>query len=629
MRKVWDFHGGIHPPENKTQSLQRELEDAPLPDHLILPLNMHIGAPARPIVEVGDKVHAGQMVAESAGGFSAAVHASTSGEIVAIEDRPIAHPSGLRAPCIVIATDGQDSWIDADPLSDFRQVEPARLVELLAQSGLAGMGGAGFPTTVKLQPRNPITTLIINGTECEPYITADHELMRSNAENIVRGAELLAYILGEPDEILIGIEDNKPDAIEIMIAAAENSRAEIVTFPTKYPSGGEKQLIEILTGKQVPSGGLPADLGIVMQNVGTAAAAWEAIVLGRPLTARVTTLVGNNLNTMGNFRVRIGTPVVELLKQVGTKSTELSRVIMGGPMMGFSLPDLNVPVTKITNCLIVPDLSELPEPPPAQPCIRCGNCAEACPASLLPQQLFWFAQSENTADLKAHNLFDCIECGACSYVCPSNIPLVQYYRASKGMIREAEWEKITSDRARERFEARQVRLAREVEERKAKREARAAAAKAKAAEKAAQESTEPKTATQSEVDTAGLERQLTTLRDRIGKMQAKAEAADSDDLRNKFLAQIKTTEAKISKLEKQLTQNSTNSSAGKPAEANTDTDALEHQLTTLRERIGKLQDKADAADNEDIRNKFLAQIKTTEAKISKLEEQLGAVAGEN
>lgn len=551
MRKIWDFHGGIHPQENKEQSLQQPLQDAPVPPQLILPLNMHIGAPARPVVSVGDKVLAGQLVAESAGGFSAAVHASSSGEIIAIEDRPIAHPSGLRAPCIVIATDGADRWLEAQPLADYRQTKPADLVEQLAQSGLAGMGGAGFPTTVKLQPRNPISTLIINGTECEPYITADHELMRSSAEDIVRGAELLAYLLGEPDEILIGIEDNKPDAIEVMIAAAESSRAEIVTFPTKYPSGGEKQLIEILTGKQVPSGGLPADLGIVVQNVGTAAAAWDAVANGRPLTSRITTLVGENLNAMGNYRVRIGTPVSFLLSEVGTKTSELSRVVMGGPMMGFSLPDLDVPVTKITNCLIVPDLTELPEPPPAQPCIRCGNCAEACPASLLPQQLLWFAQSENSAGLKAHNLFDCIECGACSYVCPSNIPLVQYYRASKGMIREAEREKIASDRARERFEARQVRLAREAEERKAKREARAAAAKAKAAEKSADENSDAEPV-KAEVDSAGLERQLTTLRDRIGKLQAKADAAESDDLRNKFLAQVKTTEAKIGKLEEQL-----------------------------------------------------------------------------
>ena len=551
MRKVWDFHGGIHPPENKTQSLQRPLQEAPLPEHLVLPLNMHIGAPARPVVQIGDHVLAGQLIAESVGGFSAAVHASSSGEVIAIEERPIAHPSGLSARAIVIATDGQDKWITARPIADFRQTSPAALVDLLRHSGLAGMGGAGFPTAVKLQPRKPVTTLIINGTECEPYITADHDLMRSQAEDIVRGAELLAYIVGEPEEILIGIEDNKPDAIEVMTAAAVGSRAEIVTFPTKYPSGGEKQLIEILTGHEVPSGGLPADLGIVVQNVGTAAAAWDAVARGRPLTSRITTLVGDNLQQMGNYRVRIGTSVEFLLQQIGTRSDQPSRVVMGGPMMGFSLANLDVPVTKITNCLIVPALTELPEPPPAQPCIRCGNCAEACPASLLPQQLFWYAQAENTDGLKAHNLFDCIECGACSYVCPSNIPLVQYYRASKGSIRAAQREKIASDRARERFEARQVRLAREAEERKAKREARTAAAKAKAAESAAEPEVTEKPAVL-EVDAAALERQLTTLRDRMDKLQGRVESAETDDLRNKFLAQIKTTEVKIAKLEKQL-----------------------------------------------------------------------------
>lgn len=339
-------------------------------------------------------------------------------------------------------------------------------------------------------------------------------------------------------------------------------------------------------------------------------------------------MVGENLKAMGNFRVQIGTPVRFLLDQIGTKSDELSRVIMGGPMMGFGLPDLDVPVTKITNCLIVPDLSELPEPPPAQPCIRCGNCAEACPASLLPQQLLWFAQSENTSGLKAHNLFDCIECGACSYVCPSNIPLVQYYRASKGMIREAEREKIASDRARERFEARQVRLAREAEERKAKREARAAAAKAKAAEKTAENAPEAATEAKPEVDTAGLERQLATLRDRIGKVQTKADAADTEDLRNKFLAQVKTTEAKVAKLEKQLA-GSTAEPEKKPAKAEVDTEALERQLATLRDRIGKMEGKAESADSDEIREKFLAQIDTTKAKIAKIEAQLGADVGES
>ncbi len=553
MRQIWNFHGGIHPPENKTQSLGQPLAEGPLPAELVLPLNMHIGAPARPVVQVGDRVLAGQRIADSSGGFSAAVHASSSGEVIAIEDRPISHPSGLATTCIVIRTDGLDQWVDANPLANYRIEDPARLVELLRQAGLAGMGGAGFPTAVKLQPRKVVDTLIINGTECEPYITADHELMRSQPEEVVRGAELLAYILGEPEHILIGIEDNKPDAIEAMQRAARGSRAEIVVFPTKYPSGGEKQLIQILTGKEVPSGGLPADLGIVVQNVGTAAAAWDAIVRGRPLTSRITTLVGENLLHMGNVRVRIGTPVQSLLDWIGTQSGAIDRVIMGGPMMGFALPDLQVPVVKTTNCLIVPSTAELPEPPIPQPCIRCGNCAEACPASLLPQQLLWFAQSENFDKLKAHNLFDCIECGACSYVCPSNIPLVQYYRAAKGQIREAQKEKLTSDRARERFEARQQRLEREAEERKAKREARMAAAKAKAEE--AESSPAPSTTadeTPPQIDTGGVERQLIALKDRLDKLQAKADAADNEDLRNKILAQMKSTEVKIAKLEQQL-----------------------------------------------------------------------------
>ncbi len=560
MRKIWDFHGGIHPPENKIQSLAKPLQNAPVPQELVLPLNMHVGAPARPVVAVGDHVLCGQLIADSNGGFSAGVHASSSGEVVAIEDRPIAHPSGLTAPCIVIQTDGKDEWIEIKGNQNYRDEDPVILVDQLRVAGLAGLGGAGFPTAVKLQPRNKIDTLIINGTECEPYITADHELMRTNPDVVVRGAELLAYILGEPESVLIGVEDNKPDAIDALQKAIDetnDSRIELVVFPTKYPSGGEKQLIQILTSKEVPAGGLPSDLGIVVQNVGTAAAAWDAITRGIPLVSRITTMVGEALQYQGNLTVRIGTPVRSLLEFCGAEVDGLDRIVMGGPMMGFALPNADVPVTKITNCLIAPTTTELPPLPAPQPCIRCGACAEACPANLLPQQLLWYAQSENSEGLKDHNLFDCIECGACSYVCPSNIPLVQYYRASKGMIREAQREKIASDRARERFEARKERLEREAVERKAKREARMAAAQAKNSEgsqddpvAAAIEKAAAKT--EGNEERAGLERQLTTLNDRLSKLQAKVAEADNEDIRNKFAAQLKTTEAKIAKLEAQL-----------------------------------------------------------------------------
>jgi len=327
---------------------------------------------------------------------------------------------------------------------------------------ISGMGGAGFPTSVKLNPRkdHKIDTLIINGTECEPYITADDMLMREYADEIVSGVEILAHILEQPEHIIIGIEDNKPEAIEAVKAAVEKSESniEVAVFPTKYPSGGEKQLIQILTGKEVPSGKLPADIGIVLQNVGTAQAVYRAIQFGEPLIQRVTTVVGEALKTQRNVRVLIGTPIEHVLAEHGFNAKDCARLIIGGPMMGFAIEELEAPVIKATNCLLVPSKSEMPNPDPQQACIRCGMCAEACPASLLPQQLYWYSRSEDFEKLETHNIADCIECGACSFVCPSNIPLVQYYRASKGAIRQHEQEKQKSEHARKRFEFRQARL---------------------------------------------------------------------------------------------------------------------------------------------------------------------------
>lgn len=570
--QIHDFHGGIHPPENKEQSLSQPITDAPLPSHVVLPLSMHIGAPAEPIVSVGDKVLTGQMVAKAQGFVSAAIHASISGTVVAIEDRPLPHSSGMSGPAIVIESDTQDQWVSLEPVENYRTVAPETLVELLRNSGLAGMGGAGFPTSVKLQPRNSIDTLILNGTECEPYITSDHALMRERAVDIIQGALLLAYILGEPEQILIGVEDNKPDALaKIREAAAQigDNRIQVIDFPTKYPSGGEKQLIQILTGKEVLSGKLPSDIGIVLQNVGSAVAALEAVTVGKPLISRVTTLVGKALSTQQNLQVRIGTPIQELLDYSGYQEDSADRVVMGGPMMGFSVLNTQAPVTKITNCLLAPTKEELPPPPPAQACIRCGHCAEVCPANLLPQQLFWYAQAEDEEKLQDYNLFDCIECGACAYVCPSNIPLVQYYRAAKGDIRQAEKEKIKSDQARIRFEARTERLERESAERDAKRKARMEAAKAKQKAKTEQSKESDNSIDSSETDNsaadliaqamarvnetkadpenlrAKLERQKQTFEERITGIQSKIESSETDELKAKFSAQLKNTEKKL------------------------------------------------------------------------------------
>jgi len=483
IRKVWDIHGGIHPAENKQQSLQSPIQAAGIPPQLILPLAQHIGAPASPIISVGDRVLKGQMIAEAKGFVSAPVHAPTSGTVVAIESRLIPHPSGMSGACIVIDTDGQDEWISHSGVDDFRSLSKMDLIDRVRQAGIAGMGGAGFPSAVKLSTRDdkPIETLILNGTECEPYITADDILMRERAAEIIAGAEILRHLIKPSKETLIGVEDNKPEGIAALQKAAQGTGIEIVPFPTKYPSGGEKQLIQILTGKEVPAGGLPADIGIVCQNIGTATAIYRAICFGEPLISRITTITGEACSQPRNYEVLLGTPVQFLLDQSGFKKDDCIRLVMGGPMMGYTLQDTAVPIVKTSNCVLAPSVAELPPPPPAQACIRCGMCAEACPVSLLPQQMYWFSRAQEHEKLEDHQLFDCIECGACSYVCPSNIPLVQYYRASKAEIRQAQQDKIKAERSKERFEARTARLEQEEAEKEAKRAARLKAAKDKAA----------------------------------------------------------------------------------------------------------------------------------------------------
>ena len=485
MRTIHDIHGGIHPPERKALSRPGELGTAPIPAVLVLPLRQHLGVPAQPVVNVGDRVLGGQTIAEAQGVMSVPVHAPTSGTVTAIEARPIAHASGLQDQCIVIETDGADDWLSFTGIADWRGLDATALVERVRAAGIAGMGGAGFPTAVKLSPgpARSIETLLVNGTECEPYITADDTLMQCQADELIEGAQILAHIVSAK-AILIGIEDNKPDAIASVEAAIARSGAEIelATFPTKYPSGGEKKIIEILTGQQVPSGSIPADIGLLCVSPGTAVATKRAIIDGAPLTHRIVTLTGEALTSPQNVTACLGTPITALLTHAGLNAESQQRIIHGGPMMGFAVSDLRAPITKITNCLLAPTPAELPLPEPAKPCIRCGHCAEACPASLLPQQLYWYARAKDQEQLTEHRLFDCIECGACAYVCPSQIPLVQYYRAAKGQIRDSEQEKQRSDNSRERFEARQVRLETEAAEREAKRAARKAAAQSKAAE---------------------------------------------------------------------------------------------------------------------------------------------------
>ena len=503
--KVWEIPGGIHPPENKTQSMQLPLGSLPIPPQLIIPLNQHMGAPAKSIVRVGDRVLAGQLIGTADGTFSANVHASSSGIVSAIENFVLPHPSGMSGECIVIDTDGEHIFIATEACEDYLAVERLTLLDKIRSAGVAGLGGAGFPTAVKLNTKSTpkIDTLIINGAECEPYITADDMLMQVRAGEVIAGTLLLSYILHHPTRLVIGVEDNKPKAITALQAAVKNAAAtskdaaiEVVSVPTKYPSGGAKQLTQILTGREIPHGHHSADVGVTCVNVGTAVAAWRAVRFGEASIDRVMTVVGESLTTQRNIDVLFGTPINYVLAQHGFKESKASRVIMGGSMMGFTLQDLRAPVIKTTNCLLAPSKKEAPTPPPAQACIRCGLCAEVCPASLLPQQLFWYAQAEDIDRLQAHNIFDCIECGACSYVCPSKIPLVQYYRAAKGSIRHYIYEKEKADRSRQRFEFRKSRLEKEEAEKEAKRVTRK-----QAAEQAKQNLAEQKAAAANQLET--------------------------------------------------------------------------------------------------------------------------------
>jgi electron transport complex protein RnfC len=481
--KTWVTPGGVHPPENKHQSLTLPIGTLPIPEKLLIPLSQHIGTAAKPCVELGSTVLKGQKIAEAAGPVSVPMHAPTSGTITAIEHRPIAHSSGMLAPCIEITSDGRDLWQPHQGIGDYKNASASTLLAAIAEAGIAGMGGAGFPSAVKLNPgrERPIHTLIVNATECEPYITADDSAIRERAAEIIEGIGILSQILGHPSNIIIGIEDNKPEAIAALQPHVEGSGISVVSFPTKYPSGGEKQLIYILTGQEIPSGGLPADIGMVCVNIATTYAIKRAIVEGEPLISRVTTMTGEACGINRNYETLIGTMVSHMLEHSQFDEQRCSRLVMGGPMMGFSLTSAEVPIVKTTNCILAPSYQEIPDDEPAQPCIRCGMCAEACPVSLLPQQLFWYSQAEDYERLEAHNLFDCIECGACSYACPSHIPLVQHYRHSKGEIQKARAEKVKSDHARQRFEFHQQRMEQAERDKEAKRAARREAAeKAKA-----------------------------------------------------------------------------------------------------------------------------------------------------
>ncbi|WP_392341241.1 electron transport complex subunit RsxC [uncultured Shewanella sp.] len=457
---LWRSPGGIHPPELKSLSNQSTISPLPLQSRFVIPVPL-VGQQATLSVKVGDQVLKGQPLTEGAGFIYLPVHAPTSGTVVAIEQHGSNHPSSLPVLSCIIEADGHDTWCNLTS-NQIEQLSKADILAKIRQAGIAGMGGAAFPSHVKLNPASEIDLVIINGVECEPYISADDRLMREYSDEILTGISIIQHLLNA-QRIIIAIEDNKPEAAQAMESAIRrsslpNDMIRVTVIPTKYPSGGEKQLIQIITGKEVPSGAIPAQLGIVMHNVGTAYAIQEAVLQGKPLIERVVTLTGESIGKPGNYWLRIGTTVADALSQVGFEPQSSQKVIVGGPMMGYALSDLDVPISKGTNCLLAPSQAEIAPDPDEKACIRCGECAVACPALLLPQQLFWHAKAEEYDKAASFNLKDCIECGCCSYVCPSDIPLVEYYRVAKSALKNTAEEKLQAEKAKIRFETRLQRL---------------------------------------------------------------------------------------------------------------------------------------------------------------------------
>lgn len=464
--------GGIHPDEQKALSNQAPPRDIAWPEVLRFPLRFGRYSLIPEVID-GQRVLGNQRLAIGTGERNQDWHAPTSGTVRLCEDMPVADALGSRCAGIELVPDGLHEL--ADPLPALPLTAPkTQLLERIQWAGIAGMGGAGFPTHAKLALAKTAQTLIINIAECEPYISCDDVLTRFHSDRILIGAQVLMHILGAT-RLWIGIEDNKPEATEAMQAALAGMPeldAEIWICPTKYPSGGEKQLIQLITGEEIPVGQHPQALGYHMHNPATLAAVADAVTLGVPLTQRLVTLTGQGIEDPGNRWVPLGTPLAWCVSQAG-KTSQLDRVIMGGPMMGFEIPDLTAGVLKTTNCVLSTTAEEIPPTPAEQPCIRCGECAVACPVALQPQTLFWQIQGNDPERARDEGLMDCIECGACAYVCPSHIPLVTYYRHGKDTLRARQSDLQKSDRARARFESRQARLEAEQAARAAKRAARA------------------------------------------------------------------------------------------------------------------------------------------------------------
>lgn len=481
--KLWNFAGGLRLDGHKAATAEPP-RPAAIPERLVFPLPLRQGGNLEPKVRVGEQVLKGQVIARDPEEREPPLHASSSGTVAALEHRPLPHPSGLEGLCLVIATDGEDQSTDVgagfsprpapnrglklaptepappeEATPGYRNLPPEALRRRIHEAGIVGLGGAGFPTARKLAPGRPIHTLILNGAECEPYISCDASLLRHAAAEVLAGADVLRTLLGAA-RCLIAVERGMDEAFAALALALRDSGwpdIELVMVPALYPAGGERQLIQTLTGLEVPSGGLPADLGLACVNAGTAAAVHAAVVHGQPLLSRIVTVTGQGVRQPQNLVARIGTPIADLVAQCGGYTDSAERLILGGPMMGYALPRDDLPLIKTANCILVAGRGELGGQRPAAPCIRCGACAEACPAQLLPQQLYWHSRSGQVERALNERLLDCIECGCCDVVCPSAIPLVQHFRAAKGEALAKRREREEADAARQRYAARAAR----------------------------------------------------------------------------------------------------------------------------------------------------------------------------
>lgn len=427
---VKTFFGGIHPNYAKELTAASPIEVLSAPETVVVPMLQHIGAPAVPTVKKGDKVLAGQVIGEAPQPISAPVHAPISGTVVAVTDRP--HINGRSVLSVIIENDGQNEWVELDTHPDPVQLDREVILSKIRVAGIVGMGGAGFPTAAKLTPPKDATIdyLILNGAECEPYLTADHRLMLEYAEDVILGAKLMAKVCGAK-KIIIGIEDNKMDAVAEL--QKFSGAIEIALLDTKYPQGGEKQLIKAITGREVPSNGLPFQAGVVVQNVATAVAVAQAVRDGKPLVERIVTVTGPVINEPRNFLVPIGTPLQNIVEAAGGFTEEPGKVIVGGPMMGMAQVGLEAPIVKTSNGILALSKAESHEPN-VMPCIKCARCVDVCPVYLLPLRLEAFGMNEMWDEAKAYGAMDCIECGCCTYICPSKRPLLQYIRVAKNQI---------------------------------------------------------------------------------------------------------------------------------------------------------------------------------------------------